>query len=90
VAWSLVDPSEIKRLKAIERLTRVRPAQLQVRVSDQPTAERERPARSSREAPRHGTPREGIRSEASGAGQQERSGRNRRRRRSRRPRARAA
>jgi len=90
VAWSLVDPSEIKRLKAIERLTRVRPAQLQVRVSDQPAAERERPSRSSSEAPRHGMPREGIRSEASGAGQQERSGRNRRRRRSRRPRARAA
>jgi ATP-dependent RNA helicase RhlE len=34
VAWSLVDPSEMKRLKAIERLTRVRPTPLEIDVAD--------------------------------------------------------
>jgi ATP-dependent RNA helicase RhlE len=37
VAWSLVDPSEEKRLKAVERLTRVRPGRL---VLDLPARER--------------------------------------------------
>lgn len=32
VAWSLVDPSEMKRLRAVERLTRVKPALLDVDV----------------------------------------------------------
>ncbi len=38
VAWSLVDPTEVKRLKAIERLTKVRPAQLELVVTDPGTA----------------------------------------------------
>jgi ATP-dependent RNA helicase RhlE len=32
VAWSLVDPSEMKRLKDIERLTKVRPASLEIEL----------------------------------------------------------
>jgi len=91
VAWSLVDPSEIKRLKAIERLTRVRPAELQVRVNGHTAGEDAgRPTRVPREA-RQGTSREAtVRADAATADPQDRSGRNRRRRRSRRPRARAA
>jgi ATP-dependent RNA helicase RhlE len=34
VAWSLVDPSELNRLKAIERLTKVRPTPLELVVPD--------------------------------------------------------
>jgi ATP-dependent RNA helicase RhlE len=34
VAWSLVDPSEMKRLKAIERLTKIRPAALEMVVPE--------------------------------------------------------
>ena len=34
VAWSLVDPSEMKRLRAIERLTRIKPETLSLEVSD--------------------------------------------------------
>jgi len=34
VAWSLVDPSELSRLKAIERLTRVRPTPLELVIPD--------------------------------------------------------
>jgi len=32
VAWSLVDPSEMKRMRAIERLTRIKPGELSVEV----------------------------------------------------------
>lgn len=32
VAWSLIDPSEMKRMRAIERLTRVKPAELEVEI----------------------------------------------------------
>jgi ATP-dependent RNA helicase RhlE len=32
VAWSLVDPSEMKRLKDIERLTKVRPVSLEIEL----------------------------------------------------------
>lgn len=34
VAWSLIDPSELKRMRAIERLTRVKPADLTVEVPE--------------------------------------------------------
>jgi ATP-dependent RNA helicase RhlE len=34
VAWSLVDPSEMNRLKAIERLTRIRPASLELVIPE--------------------------------------------------------
>jgi ATP-dependent RNA helicase RhlE len=32
VAWSLIDPSEMKRMRAIERLTRIKPGELSVQV----------------------------------------------------------
>ncbi|MGE0623893.1 MAG: DEAD/DEAH box helicase [Pseudomonadales bacterium] len=91
VAWSLVDPSEISRLKAIERLTRVRPATMQVHVSSQGSAaEVGDTSRAPRETRQGGRRDASARTDTSRADQGERSGRNRRRRRSRRPRARAA
>ncbi len=39
VAWSLVDPSEIKRLRAVERLTKVKPAALEMKVDGSDVAE---------------------------------------------------
>ncbi len=57
VAWSLVDPSEMKRLKAIERLTRVRPRALDIdipeggpEVGEQPGGDRGRSDRPRRAA----------------------------------------
>ena len=32
VAWSLIDPSEMKRMRAIERLTRIKPAELKIEI----------------------------------------------------------
>lgn len=40
VAWSLVDPSEMSRLRAIERLTRVRPASLEMVIPEGHTRDR--------------------------------------------------
>ncbi len=46
VAWSLVDPSEIKRLKAVERLTRVKLKGIEFELPAVPaTAQRSEPAR---------------------------------------------
>lgn len=45
VAWSLVDPSEAGRLKAIERLTKIRPKVLPLDLADE---ESHRPASSER------------------------------------------
>jgi ATP-dependent RNA helicase RhlE len=40
IAWSLVDPSEMSRLRAIERLTRVRPASLEMVIPEAGTKAR--------------------------------------------------
>ena len=52
VAWSLVDPTEVKRLKAIERLTKVRPAQLELVVTDAGTASDEQSTGQGNERPK--------------------------------------
>jgi ATP-dependent RNA helicase RhlE len=75
VAWSLVDPSEVKRLKAIERLTRVRPVPLEIAVADGAARSSTASSPSSEQSQR--------RSE-SVAGDSERTGRRRQKRRRRR------
>ncbi|HEY5647595.1 MAG TPA: DEAD/DEAH box helicase [Pseudomonadales bacterium] len=88
VAWSLVDPSEVKRLKAIERLTRVRPAAMQVETTRAPRAsEHVPPARPQHREPGQG---QGTRAESAPFARNDDDTRGRRRRRSRRPRSRAA
>ena len=58
VAWSLVDPAERKRLKAIERLTKVQPARLEVDVPEGAQPEgADQPER--RDTQRSGAPKSG-------------------------------
>jgi ATP-dependent RNA helicase RhlE len=53
VAWSLVDPSEMKRLRAIERLTKVKPQRLDVDRSSLPELPPQ-PARQNNDQARGG------------------------------------
>jgi ATP-dependent RNA helicase RhlE len=80
VAWSLVDPSEMKRLKAIERLTKVRPAPLDVELPDADDSSQIREAATDRKA---ASDRADTRNDA-GRGDRSGSGQGRRRRRPRR------
>jgi len=82
VAWSLVDPSEIKRLRAVERLTRMKPEVLKVDLGDV----RQRPQQPAAESRADTAP--GNRSDHRGKGQP--ADGNKRRRRSRRRSAKAA
>ncbi len=80
VAWSLIDPSEMKRMRAIERLIRIKPGELSIETPVRSgNAEEERP--QTKESHRRGDDKS---SQANGNG-----GRRRRRRRPRR-RAKAA
>ncbi|NIP15776.1 MAG: DEAD/DEAH box helicase [Pseudomonadales bacterium] len=79
VAWSLVDPSEMKRLKAIEKLTKVRPSPLQIDLL-QSGAEQGDPSESGGRRARH-------RSADAGRGSDRRGRRRSRRGRSGRKRA---
>ncbi len=74
VAWSLVDPSELKRLKAVERLTKVKPAPLELAIAENGGAGDEQEANGERK-----------RQESQSA-----NGDGRKRRRRRRPRRRKA
>ena len=87
VAWSLIDPSEMKRMRAIERLTRVNPGKLDVDLSaadvddaDEAVAPAREPENRSRNA----------RAEAGQTREGNGEGRRRRRRRPRRRKAKAA
>jgi ATP-dependent RNA helicase RhlE len=87
VAWSLIDPSEMKRMRAIERLTRIKPGPLEVEIPD--ISEIEAEGSSETAAPRAQS--RGGQRQASGQrpqGGSESAGA--RRRRPRRRRARAA
>ncbi len=81
VAWSLVDPTEMKRMRAIERLTRVKPDELRVEVPEGGTTEPEASP----------PPRDDVQKQRSqGNGSESGNKRRRRRRRPRRRRADAA
>ncbi len=88
VAWSLIDPEEMKRMRAIERLTRVSPGKLDV---DLPPGDENRPPAQQSAAP---SAEPEKRREARSGGGQDRAGngegRRRRRRRPRRRKAQAA
>ena len=77
VAWSLVDPTEMKRLRAIERLTKVKPQRLDVDRSSLPELPAE-PARQGNNRSQGGNPRPGggqQRSNSNGQQRRRRSGR---------------
>ncbi len=104
VAWSLIDPSEMKRMRAIERLTRIKPAELNVEIPprsrDSEDGDRsrgaearddDRPARGNGDSRGNGAggQRRNAGSNASGNGNSSSDNGGRRRRR-RRPRRRQA
>ena len=87
VAWSLIDPSEIKRMRAIERLTRVKPGPLEVEIPDISEIEAEESSETA--APRSHS-RSGHRQASGQRPQNGTDSGEARRRRPRRRRARAA
>ena len=88
VAWSLIDPSEMKRMRAIERLTRVKPNNLDIDIPPrtEATSEAQGGERSGQTDAGNGQRRKGR---ANGEVKAE-SGNGGRRRRRRRPRRRNA
>jgi len=92
VAWSLIDPSEMKRMRAIERLTRIKPGQLEVDVPEAVELAGEQSETADSDAQRSASRPNGRRQNGQGSQARENgnSGGGRRRRRPRRRKARAA